>query len=309
MLRKKTLILLSLFALAGLFACAPTHPAYETVEQNLDNPTAAVSPETTTAAWTSYQATGETESLLSDKAKIKFLRKKEIAPKPLYDYLAQAGVPRSILPIFKNILPHRNDYSFNPASENIDGLSMKQTLTIGCYSGSVNGENASFTIDIGCLKEGSGTLTVRREKWNGKSGSVEIIFNHVCDLEGDCVHGAIGIKANISGLAKKQGNVIYAHELTASRKNGKEAHSKGGFRLSYDGAKDSAKMEVVLFVKGPNGEIGSIVIIFAHQGKNSSFQIKGKNGTLSCTTTDGEHGSCVGKVDGKEEKFSWNASF
>jgi len=311
MLRKRSLLLLSVFVLASAIACAPTHPTYETVENNLNNPTGTVDQNSTTNAWSGYQASEETESFLSQNAKVEFLKKRGIAPKSLFDYLAKAGIPRRILPIFKDILPNKNDYSLNPTAQKIDGLSIRQSISIGCYSGSVNGENARFTIDIGCLKKGSGSLTVSREGWNNKSGSIEIIFNHVCDLQGDCVHGAIGIKANVSGIGMmKKGNFLYAHELQASRKNGKEASSKGGFRLSYDGASKSAKMEFVIFVKGPNGEEGSLVIIFAHKGQNSSFQIKGKNGTFSCTSNNnGEAGQCSGSVNGKNEKFSWNSSF
>ena len=295
----------------GMTACAPTHPDYDEVESNISSPSGDVSSDTTSSAWSGYKAKGSATSLTPDAGKTKFVRVKTFRPVSLSDYLVNAGIPKAIVPAVTQVLPTKDNYSHKKIFSEEGGLVAKGSLMIpGCFSGSADGENASFTVNLGCFlsaNPGSGSVSVRLMNFNGDEGQMEIVFNNACDAKGNCVHGALGLKASTSmpGLSRS-GEVVYAYELHVKKSDGREAHSKGGFRASYNGSNNSAKLEVVGYVKGPEGREGTVVLEFAAKNDEASFIVRGKNGSFSCGTSDGgKTGSCT--ASNGNGNFTWKA--
>lgn len=300
----------------SLLACGPTKPTYDEIETNIDNPSAKIDGKSASSAWSGYKAQQQSSGFTADNG-VKFLTARDAKPVALHDYLVKAGIPKSILPAITPHLPHKNDYSQNPTSTQQTGNLVAKQFSFGipgCFSvsGNVNGaeKEGRVSINLKCSGKGSGTLVITYRGWDDKAGELEFHFKNVCDKQGDCVNGLLGIKASTSGTSlARSGKVLYAYNFTATA-DGRSARAKGGFRLAYDGQSQYAKMEVVSFFK-VDGEEVSAVLLFQRKGEEASFSLRGQNGLFECKTSDGgKTGTCTGTgAAGGSGEFSWQSEF
>ncbi len=209
--------------------CGSAPPPFEVIEAQIDNPTATVTPETTSSAYGSYQVANRSAKApgVSDYSplKAKFLRKGG-GPLPFFEYLRRAGIPQSILPVLAPYLPVDNNYQLMDTTslykiERAEGLSQLRIQSMAPNFGDfgaglkssqcvkvhtsigLSSSSGSVEVDLGCLQIGSGRIKIEVEgSTTGENSKavVSVYFMDACDKEGNCIDGALRFKLGLSGV-------------------------------------------------------------------------------------------------------------
>ncbi|MCB9639157.1 MAG: hypothetical protein H6727_09715 [Myxococcales bacterium] len=300
---------LAVCALWVLGACGQAPPPLEQVESDLKSPSGTVSGPMISASYNGYlkgQVALKLDALNKYGQLPQFLEIEDgQAPKvaSMQEYLTRSGIPAAAVKAMMPYLPVNNDYSLRKISKNGElGTISQPQLTIGCYSGDVigfaniaNGKgSAELSIDLGCLKEGSGRVVLRFVAEGSSAGGkvrFEVFLQNVCDTAGNCVDGGMIYNAMVGSGAADMLMSMYFKAKTAE---GETAEVKQGMRISADASKRAGKLEVLTYARDVDGKEYSIVMGLQAQGDLASFTIRGNNGEFSCSTSDaGKTGSCT----------------
>ncbi|MCK6509193.1 hypothetical protein L6R29_04385 [Myxococcota bacterium] len=304
---------LAFCALWILGACGQAPPPLEKVEADLKAPSAQISGPMIQTSYDGYmkgQVALKLDALNKYGSMPKFLEiENGQAPKvlSLQDYLTRSGVPAAAVKAVMPYLPVQNDYTLRSTSYKGDlATTLQPQFTIGCVSGDIAGlagigggkGSVEITVDLGCLKEGSGRVVIRMiadATSQNAQARVEVYLQNVCDLAGNCVDGAMLWKANVLiGGKGASGDMLMSMYFKAKTASGESAEVKQGMRVSADSTLKAGKLEVLAYARDTEGKEYSVVMGLQAQGDLASFSIRGANGEFTCSTSDGgKTGSCT----------------
>lgn len=183
------------------------------------------------------------------------------------------------------------------------GAELQGDLQSGSTSGSFDVE-----IDLGACSNGELTGSV------SMSGSYDIdtddgsfVFeisqkmNNVCETSGDkvCVNGDYEMEAT---FANEKIQMVTGWLVTATWNDGvaRSIESKGGLRIGFSG--DDGTIEYLVYVTDENGEEVSLVLKLTSSAEGTGLEIRGNDGSITCTVAADGSGSCSGDL-------AWDAAF
>lgn len=198
--------------------------------------------------------------------------------------------------------------------------------------------DASYTVDMASCQldhKLSGKLAVNIKAEADSRGTfsytVKYDFHSVCDsASGACVNGGFITEASLDarsaqatgsgGTRTQYGagalNMISAWDYVADIKNatgGTDSIAvKGGLRIKAagDGTSSSASIEYLFYVRDSHGaEVSYVLKLAAMTGGDTTLEIRGSDGKLSCIQHANLSGSCTGTgADGQPFSIQWTES-
>jgi hypothetical protein len=179
----------------------------------------------------------------------------------------------------------------------------------------------SYEIDLDKCTNGkvTGTMSVEGEIELSEESfkfTIEEQLSNVCETTGEkaCVDGEFAIEMAAEGdemMNSGSLSFVTAWFVDASwEEDGArlEAEAKGGIRLVAD--ETSAQLEVLVFVVNADGSEESLVLrVTTNADGSGTIEIRGRDGSISCTINANGSGECVEIVNGAavmgETKISW----